>query len=167
MKIMDTEITPKYWLQLAKRNGISRKCYETRLKRGASYREAATKPIDPKHQHRLGKTNPNSVMQIAMAAGLSKTAIIDYRRRHPGCGLSNQQIIEKLQAYQKKRQNSISQRAKAAGLPDYIVYHRLGSGWTTEKALATPVMTRREYARLGGKARAQQIRQQRTAQSVK
>jgi hypothetical protein len=37
-----------------------------------------------------------------------------------------------------KDPNSIRGKARAAGLPYMVVYHRLRAGWTLEKALSTP-----------------------------
>lgn len=42
--------------------------------------------------------------------------------------------------------------ARKNGLPDYVFYSRLGYGWDAETAAATPVLSRSEVGRLGGKS---------------
>ena len=51
----------------------------------------------------------------------------------------------------------IKAAARAAGLSDYIVFSRLRSGWTLEKALNTPVRTvrTRAHKRSSGLTRAE------------
>lgn len=156
MQIMDNDLPLSYWIRIAEKNGIARKTFHYRLKRHAP-RAAATMPL-----HNKGKpADPNSARQVALNAGLHECSIVKYRDRRPGCTLSNQQIVKKLLAHHKQRENTLSKRAKAAGLPEHVLYHRLSSGWPIDKALKEPLMTRSEYSRLGGKARAQQKREAR------
>lgn len=162
MKIMDTELTPRYWRQLATRNGISRKCYEARLQRGYNYRQAATTPVDKKHQHRLGKCVAGSARQAALAAGLPESAVTNYRKRHPETPLTDQQIITALLDYHERMKNPIYKRARAKGLTTATVYRRTSvQGWSLEKALNTPPISASEAARIGNQVRNQKRQKQR------
>lgn len=156
MKIMDTELNRNYWIKIAKRNGISRECFNARVNRGYSVRQAATQPLQQHCRSRLGKTNPNSNRQQSLAAGLSEFALTGYRRENPGCTLSDAQAIALIKQRQTKRRNPISAKAKAAGISPATVYRRMRRlGWPLNKALNTPPISPRDAARIGGKARRQ------------
>ncbi|UYV20944.1 hypothetical protein K1Y77_17135 (plasmid) [Halomonas qaidamensis] len=162
MKILPNELPPKYWQDLAKKNGISRNCYQARLRLGHSPRKAATTPINKKHQQRLGKYVEGSARQAALAAGLPETAITHYRKRNKGTELTDQQIIKKLQAYHDRMKNPISKQAAQNGLTTATVYRRMSvMGWTLEKALSTPPASPSEAGKIGNKVRNQKRQKQR------
>lgn len=158
MKIMDNDRPLSYWERIAEENGISRKTFTYRLKRHAP-RDAATMPL----QNKGRGINPNSDRQIAISAGLKPEAIAQYRKRHPQTTLTQQEIARRQQEYRAAQEVPIVQQAKAAGLSHQLVYNRLSRGQRLEEALGTPPMKRSEYAKLGGKARVEQKRQERAA----
>ncbi len=159
MKIMPTDLPLTHWQRVAQQNGISAKTFRYRLKRHTP-KAAATMPLN-----NTGRpANPQSDRQQSLAAGLPAGAITQHRYRHPNSSFTTDQIIAELKRQQAKRGNTLSDKAKAAGIPRETVYRRIQTlGWTLERALNTPSMTTHESARLGGKARAQQKRQRRDA----
>ena len=102
-----------------------------------------------------------SKRQKSLAAGLDECALSRYRREHPESQLSDDDALALLQARKAKLQNTLRERALAAGLSPQLVYHRISRNWPLDKALNTPSMPTSQAARIGGKARAQQKRERR------
>jgi hypothetical protein len=154
MKIMATDLPLKHWQRIAEQNGIHRKTFQWRLK-SMTPKAAATIPLN------TCPTNPNSMRQKSMAAGLDEGALSRYRRENPASTLSDHAVLILLQARKHTVQKTVREQALAAGLSPQLVYKRLRKNWPLEKAINTPPMPTSQAARIGGKARAQQKRERR------
>lgn len=160
MKIMATDLPLKHWQRIAEQNGIQRRTFLYRLKT-MDPKKAATKPL------KKGGIKPSatSLRQKSIAAGLDECALSRYRREHPESQLSDEAALAFLQARKAKLQNTVRERALAAGLSPQLVYSRMSGKknqkWSLEKAISTPPMSASQAARIGGKARAQQKRERR------
>lgn len=156
MKIMATDLPLKHWQRIAEQNGIQRRTFLYRLKT-MDAKKAATKPL------KKGGIKPSatSLRQKSLAAGLDECALSRYRREHPESQLSDEAALAFLQARKAKLQNTVRERALAAGLSPQLVYSRISRNWPLDKALNTPAMPTSHAARIGGKARAQQKRERR------
>lgn len=156
MKIMATDLPLSHWQRIAEQNGIQRRTFLYRLKT-MDAKKAATKPL------KKGGIKPiaTSKRQKSLAAGLDECALSRYRREHPESQLSDEDALAFLQARKAKLQNTLRERALAAGLSPQLVYHRISRNWPLDKALNTPPMPTSHAARIGGKARAQQKRERR------
>jgi hypothetical protein len=157
MKIMDNDRPLSYWQRIAEQNGISRRIFNHRVKRGAMPKQAATTPLKNSGGR---KTDPNSYQQISLRAGLSPRAISRYMVKHPDTTLTPQQVADLLVAEKAKPTNA--QKAKEAGLSPQTVSARLRRKWPPELVYSAPPMTPRQAAVRAAKQRGinrQQARQ--------
>lgn len=149
MKIIAHELPHSYWRRVAERHGIPAHTWRMRLRRGWDQQRAATTPL----MHASNRQpDPASRTQKLKAAGLRTGAIGEYRRENPDTRLSDDEIIARL--LERRNRNTLTDRARAAGLNPATVYKRVRRmGWSEERALSTPIMTRREAGQIRARQR--------------
>ena len=151
MKILPHDMPDSAWRAKAKRNGISAKNYRTRITRGWSKQDAATKPL----QHPCNrKPDPSSRRSKAKAAGVRTETIRNYIKRNPGTTLTDDEIIAAVVS--NKRRQTVAHLARQAGKKPATVYKRLALGWSLDDALSKARMTNQE----SGRSRARQVKEQ-------
>lgn len=149
MKMTAHDMPRNYWLKQAEKNGIAYRTFWMREQRGWSSKEAATTPLCHKATR---KPSPDSTTYKLKAAGLRPNAVRDFRRNHPDTEMSVDEIIAHLIA--RRERPTLTDMARAAGLhPDTVKYRMKRSGWSLERALSVPAMTRQQCGQIRARQR--------------
>jgi len=155
--VYDFYITPEEY-EAARRNGISPKTLETRIRRyGWSKARAMTQPVNRRHYKHpdfdrykeMARRNgiPLSVFGVRLGKGWESLRAASFPHRPRKLGNAN--IREYGQA-RRKYPKELLQRAAANGIGYGTFKNRVCTlGWAPEEAASRPVMSRSEIGRLG------------------
>ena len=131
MNACDQNLPRTHWQHVAQANGIQRQTFDTRLARGWTPQDAATRPVD---KRKGWKGRVDSEAAACRQWGLHTHAIHRYRVYHEDYETDADTIAAHI-ARQHER-GSVASLARDAGLNPNTVRDRIRRGWTLERALS-------------------------------
>lgn len=161
MKLGTQDLPRSYWRRKAvEEKGMSAAQFNDRVRRWGDPKRAYEQPVVKRNRD---YAQPESTLAKLRRAGLNRTALVNWRLRHPDSGLTDDQVIEVIQANKARfeTQQAFRSECERRGLnPRTVRDWQQKYGLTEQQALERRPLALEDSGRRGKRARRKALQQE-------